>query len=76
MKKQFHSSSLDEILCDAIERERQMKHYYQDAVGEVGPDASELLSTFSHQHDERISKLNSLLNEVEELRALSASIAD
>ncbi|MBI5216716.1 MAG: hypothetical protein HY960_13270 [Ignavibacteriae bacterium] len=76
MNTQLHHCSLDDILCQAIEREAEMKRYYQDAVQEVGPDARELLSTFSIQHDERISKLNSLLHEVEELRELSASIAD
>ncbi|MBI3195732.1 MAG: hypothetical protein HYZ34_14890 [Ignavibacteriae bacterium] len=76
MKKQLHTHSVDDIIGGAIEREKQMKIFYQEAVQEVGPDAHELLSSFSFQHDERISKLNTLLHEVEDLRELSASIAD
>ena len=76
MKQQLHTLSVNDIIGGAIEREKQMKTFYQEAVQEVGPDASKLLSTLSTQHDERISKLNHLLNEIEELRELSASIAD
>ena len=68
--------SIDEVIERAIDRERQMKEYYQLALSEVGPDARGLLSDFSIQHDERIKKLHHLLSEIEELRELSASIAD
>jgi hypothetical protein len=68
--------SVDEIISEAIHREHVLMTFYKDAILEVGPDARLLMSHLYSQHSERIHQLEVLLAEIEDLRELTAPIAD
>ncbi|HZY10319.1 MAG TPA: hypothetical protein VFF29_04120 [Bacteroidota bacterium] len=68
--------SVEQIINEAIEREKALREYYRKAIDDVGPDARRLISCLHAQNNERIQRLESLLDEIRELRELTGSIAD
>ena len=68
--------TVDEIVSEAICRERMLKTFYEQAMPEVGRDARLLMGSLCSQHTERITQLESLLDEIADLRELTTPIAD
>lgn len=68
--------TIDEVLMEAIRRERILMEFYERAIDGVGPDASSYMAKLYTQHRERIAQLEQLQEKISELRALSAPIAD
>jgi hypothetical protein len=71
-----HTHTVDEIIADAIKREKHLQKFYERAIDEVGPDATLTMSYLCNQHDMRIRRLEELATEIDALRELTASIAD
>jgi fructose 1,6-bisphosphatase len=76
IQRSLHRMTVEEIVEEAIVRERELKSFFDCASTEVGPDARLLMVRMLGRHDEEISELKSLLDEIRELRELSAGIAD
>ncbi len=76
LKANLCGMSVDEILDKAIEREREAMAFYEQAMVEVGPDARLLMMRLMAQQEERIRELETLRDELKEMRELTAPIAD
>ena len=68
--------SVEEIVGEAIRREKDLERFYKRLVDRLGPDASPVLNRLCSQHRDRIAGLERLLEETRELRELTGSIAD
>lgn len=68
--------TIDEIVLEAIRREKTLMSFYENALDGVGPDARLLMKHLYLQHSERIAQLEKLQEEISNLRELSAPIAD
>ena len=64
--------TIDQVIEEALRRERSLQEYYESTLTSVGPDAREILSRLSLQEHERIETLRLLLAEIRELRELNA----
>ncbi|MDE3058831.1 MAG: hypothetical protein KGJ59_12830 [Bacteroidota bacterium] len=65
-----------EIVREAIRWEETMLKFYQRVSHEVSPDAQTVIHRLCSQQNERIQQLESLLEDLEELRELTDAIAD
>ena len=68
--------SVGEIIDEAIYREKKMKEFYRQAISEIGPEVHLQMENFYTQQSARIQQLEELKAEVENLRELTAAIAD
>ncbi len=68
--------SVDEIILEAIGREKSLMEFYDRAIAEVGPDARLLMAHLYAQHSDRIRQLEALQQEIRDLRELTSAIAD
>jgi len=68
--------TIDEILAEAIDRERSLRDFYNQVITDVGPDAQLLMARLHVQHDEQMCLLGTLLKEIQDLRELSVGMAD
>lgn len=74
--KPLSAMTIDEVVVEAIRREKMMMDFYERAMDGAGPDARLLMANLYTQHCERIIQLERLREKINELRELSAPIAD
>lgn len=67
---------IDEVVMEAIRREKILMEFYERAIDQVGPDARPFIESLYTQHRERIAQLEQLRERLNVLRDLSAPIAD
>ena len=70
------TTSIPEIVDEAIRRETALESFYRQVIRGLGPDASPVLKRLYIQHGERIAQLESLVSEMQELQDLTGPIAD
>lgn len=75
-KKTLSQMSVDEIIDEAVRRERALMEFYHYTLCEVGPDACDQMKKLVSQQEERIHLLEKLRDEVNEQRNLTIAIAD
>ena len=68
--------TIDEIISEAIERELSVLGFYAEALRNVGPDAWSAFNKVCEEHHQQVAALQKLLTEIQEIRALTDSIAD
>jgi rubrerythrin len=66
----------DEIVREAIRWEETMLKFYQRVLHDVSSDAQVVVLQLCSQQKERIAQLETLLENLEELRELTDAIAD
>lgn len=76
MSETHDDLTVDEIIAEAVRREKELQSFYERAIDEVGPDAVATIAQLCNQHALRIRRLEDLAAEIEALRELTASIAD
>ncbi|MBS4029729.1 MAG: hypothetical protein KGZ58_13965 [Ignavibacteriales bacterium] len=73
---QIPELSIDEILSEAMKREKQMLDFYQTEMHEVGYDAQSTFIKFFVQQEHRIQELQELAENIRIIRELTGEISD
>jgi len=68
--------TIDEVVMEALRREKSLMEFYERAMDGVGPDARSCMEKLYAQHRDRIVQLEHLREKLSDLRELSAPIAD
>ncbi len=74
--KSLCTMSVDDILTEAIRREKQLAAFYQKAVCEIGPDVCSRIQPIIEQGRDRLACLEQLRSELSVMRDLSTAMAD
>ena len=72
----FENMSVEEMISEAIDRELSLLAYYRAAAACSGNDASAFFSNCCSAQEERITALEALLLETEDMREITESMAD
>ena len=68
--------SIFDIIGEVIERESKMRALYKRIIEDVGQDVQPVMVHLCARHEENIALLERLIQEIKELRELTAAIAD
>lgn len=72
----FENMSVEEMINEAIDRELSLLAYYRTAATTCGNHAAAFFLQCCTEQEGRISGLESLLTQIEEIRDVSLSMAD
>jgi hypothetical protein len=75
-QKTTSQMSVEELIQEALQRERDLLEFYIEILPSVGYESMTLITCLCEQQKERIARLRNLLTEIHELRELTSAIAD
>ena len=75
-QKTVPQMSVEEMIQEALQRERDLLKFYHEILPGVGYESLSLMTSLCAQQEARIDQLQKLLSEIQELRELTGSIAD
>jgi len=72
----FENMSVEEMISEAIDRELSLLAYYKVAAASSGNDVAAFFTNCCSEQECRITELEALLLETEEMREITQSMAD